>query len=121
MSCLTQAKVFQVRVGEKVSYLARIRDYNLSEPNAVLRGSIVDAEGTLVGPVIIELLDQELNRGCFMMGFDARTWQRSQVGLTYKFDLVLEIDNPTQPDTVYPTPLMYLEVLESPTLSLPVV
>lgn len=119
MSCLNSSVVFQIRVGEIISHPLRIRRYDLSDPNATLSGFIVDPDNVLVDSLSFDILDQEINPGVALMIIDARSWDTSLSGLTLKFDVVLEIVNTVAPPTVYATPLMYLEVVPSPTLSQP--
>lgn len=115
MSC--SEKVFKVKVGTKQSHLIQLINYDLTDENLTIVSKIVDGDNNFIGDVIVEPMDQTLNLGVATVTFDATTWSQSLVGLLLKFDILFQIDNPSQPDASLASPTMYIEVLSSPTFS----
>lgn len=116
MSCFGKTPVYQIALGEVLAFPIRFLEIDLAGAGVTLLGKILTPDNVFVDDVEFELMNQTINAGVVLMRFDSSLWPENLLGLTLKFDVVLSIDNTLQPDTKYSSGVMYLEVLDSPTL-----
>ncbi len=115
MNCLGNNIVIQVAIGEVFSHpvLLEIENGGLM-PRLVSK--IIDPNGNYVGSVSFSPLDQTVNANKYLMTFDTTSWDKKLIGTTLKMDIVLYLDNVSEFESTYTSALIYIEVLESPTL-----
>lgn len=116
MSCFGKTLVYQIVLGEILAFPIRYLEIDLTAAGVTLLGKILSPDNVFVDDIEFELMDQTINPGIVLMRFDSSLWPNTLLGVTLKFDVVLSVDNALQPDTKYASGIMYLEVLDSPTL-----
>ena len=116
MSCLDRSVVYQITLGEVIAFPIRFLEIDLTAVGVTLQGKVLDPSNVFVDDVEFELMDQVINPGVVLMRFDSSLWPNTLVGLTLKFDVVLSTNNILVANTKYTSGILYLEVLDSPTL-----
>lgn len=116
MNCLGNNIVIEVAIGEVFSHpvLLEIENGGII-PRLVSK--IIDPDGNYVDNVSFLPLDQTVNANKYLMTFDTASWDKKLIGTTLKMDIVLFLDNVLEFESVYTSSVIYIEVLESPTLN----
>lgn len=117
MNCLGNNIVIEVAIGEVFSHpvLLEIENGGII-PRLV--SSIVDPNGDYVDNVSFLPLDQTVNANKYLMTFDTASWDKKLIGTILKMDIVLFLDNLAEFESSYTSSVIYIEVLESPTLNI---